>query len=320
MYKIIGADGKEYGPVTAEQLRDWIAQGRTNAQTMVQAEGSADWKPLTAFTEFVDALGGAPPPPVMAALPDTQTLAARDYDLSIGGCISRGWELFRNNVGVLLGAGAIYGAIMLALGLLGIIPFVSILTNIAQIILGGPLLGGLYWVFLQRARGLPAAAGDVFAGFKRAFGNLILVQLVGSLLGFLAMIPGLIPTVIGAVMMGSAQHGHQALQSVAIALLVIGGLLLAAGVCVALYLTICWAFALPLVVDRQLGFWDAMKLSRAMVRKHWWAVFGLLFVCGLLGMAGALACLIGLLFTTPIALGAMMYAYEDIFGSAPPAA
>jgi hypothetical protein len=46
MYKIIGADGREYGPVTADQLRNWIAEGRATAQTRAQAEGSAQWKPL----------------------------------------------------------------------------------------------------------------------------------------------------------------------------------------------------------------------------------------------------------------------------------
>ena len=42
----------EYGPVSPEQLRQWIAEGRANAQTLVQAEGSADWKPLGQFPEF----------------------------------------------------------------------------------------------------------------------------------------------------------------------------------------------------------------------------------------------------------------------------
>ena len=37
MYKIIGADLKEYGPVSVEQLRQWISEGRVNAQTKVQA-------------------------------------------------------------------------------------------------------------------------------------------------------------------------------------------------------------------------------------------------------------------------------------------
>ena len=29
MYKIIGGDQKEYGPIGAEQIRQWIAEGRT---------------------------------------------------------------------------------------------------------------------------------------------------------------------------------------------------------------------------------------------------------------------------------------------------
>lgn len=66
MYKVIGADGREYGPVSPEQLRQWIADGRANAQTMVLVEGSVDWKPLGSFPEFAEAtvtktLAGTPP-------------------------------------------------------------------------------------------------------------------------------------------------------------------------------------------------------------------------------------------------------------------
>jgi prepilin-type processing-associated H-X9-DG protein len=69
MYRIIGADGKEYGPVTQEQLRAWIAEGRVNAQTRIQAEGSPDWKPLAAFPEFAPTAAPPPiaPPPAGAA-------------------------------------------------------------------------------------------------------------------------------------------------------------------------------------------------------------------------------------------------------------
>jgi hypothetical protein len=52
MYRIIGADGREYGPVPPEQLRQWIAEGRANAETRVRIEGSMDWKPLAQFPEF----------------------------------------------------------------------------------------------------------------------------------------------------------------------------------------------------------------------------------------------------------------------------
>ena len=65
MFKIIGADGKQYGPVSAEQIRQWLAEGRAKAETLVQAEGSADWKPLGQFPEFAaTAPSGVVPPPV----------------------------------------------------------------------------------------------------------------------------------------------------------------------------------------------------------------------------------------------------------------
>jgi prepilin-type processing-associated H-X9-DG protein len=67
MYKIIGADQKTYGPVSADTIREWIASRRANASTQVQAEGSADWKPLSEFPEFKDALAAEPAPAQRAA-------------------------------------------------------------------------------------------------------------------------------------------------------------------------------------------------------------------------------------------------------------
>ena len=58
MFKLLGTDQKEYGPVSADQIRQWIAQGRTKAQ----AAGTTDWKPLTDFPEFADALQATAPP------------------------------------------------------------------------------------------------------------------------------------------------------------------------------------------------------------------------------------------------------------------
>ena len=68
MYRIIGKDGQQYGLVTAEQLRGWIAENRANAQTLVQTDGSQDWKPLGSLPEFAADLK---PPPVSATTPPT---------------------------------------------------------------------------------------------------------------------------------------------------------------------------------------------------------------------------------------------------------
>jgi hypothetical protein len=68
MYKIIGADGKIYGPANAEQMRQWLAEGRANAQTQTLAEGAAEWKPLGSMPEFAGHF--APPtPPVIGPQP-----------------------------------------------------------------------------------------------------------------------------------------------------------------------------------------------------------------------------------------------------------
>lgn len=61
MYKIIGADGKEYGPITAEQLRQWLAEGRANLQTQVLPEGATEWKTVGELPEFASAAPAAMP-------------------------------------------------------------------------------------------------------------------------------------------------------------------------------------------------------------------------------------------------------------------
>ena len=68
MYRILGADGKEYGPVNGEVLRQWIAEGRANPQTKVKVEGSAEWQTLASTPEFEVVFAAAPgaPPPLPA--------------------------------------------------------------------------------------------------------------------------------------------------------------------------------------------------------------------------------------------------------------
>jgi TM2 domain-containing membrane protein YozV len=75
MYRILGKDGLQYGPATAEQLRTWIAENRVNAQTQVFADGASEWKPLGSFPEFAASLKGTETfgaaPPVLTAPPGT---------------------------------------------------------------------------------------------------------------------------------------------------------------------------------------------------------------------------------------------------------
>src|ERR1051325_4995978 len=115
MDKILGADQEEYGPVTAEQVRAWIAQRRAVSETRVQAEGSTDWNPVSAFPEFAAALAtpSARPAtivvtddPVSKVVPYRNPQALIAYYLAIFSLIPC--------VGLLL------GAVAFVLGLLGL--------------------------------------------------------------------------------------------------------------------------------------------------------------------------------------------------------
>jgi hypothetical protein len=89
MYKILGGDGKEYGPVSADTLRGWVNEGRANAQTQVQADGATGWTALGMVPEFADLfsapvapvgappLSGSVPPGMPASIPPTSSSAGQ---------------------------------------------------------------------------------------------------------------------------------------------------------------------------------------------------------------------------------------------------
>src|SRR6185503_10856115 len=100
MYKIIGADEKEYGPFTADEIHTWIAQGRAGGNTKVQWEGSTDWKLLMDLPEFAAALAAAAAARGAIAVPASTRLPVADYRIDIGGLFTRGWNLIQRYPGL----------------------------------------------------------------------------------------------------------------------------------------------------------------------------------------------------------------------------
>ena len=273
MYRIIGGDGNEYGPVSAEVLRRWIAERRVNGQTRTRLEGATEWKNLGDFPELAAGLTtgtGAPPQSWLLTTVEADALAreilARDYQLDIGLCISRGWNLVMTNFWLAVGASLL---IWLLAKAIAFIPF-------GQLLLTFVVYGGLDWMFLKLVRGQKAELGDAFAGFSQGFLPLLLFSLVAQVLtgfGFLlCLIPGI-------------------------------------------YLMVAWLLFGPLLIlDKRLDFWPAMELSRKVVSRHWWQLFGLFLLCLLMLLGGMLLCCVGFFIALPIVTAATVYAYEDIFG------
>jgi hypothetical protein len=115
--------------------------------------------------------------------------------------------------------------------------FVPYLGPVINWILRGALTGGLYLVYLKRIRREPSRFEDLFSGFQFAFLQLFLVGLVSGLLSFIG----------------------------AFCCLIIPGL----------YLFVAWIFSIPLVADKRFEFWTAMELSRKVVTRVWFQIFGL---------------------------------------------
>lgn len=236
-YFVIGGDGKEYGPVTEADVRQWIAEGRLNGDSRVKAEGDAELRTLRQYPELAAALtpasttGGQP-----LASPRSETsevdwqadVLARDPELRLGECLGAGWSFLAANAGFLAGAilltwlaNLVFVAISVTVPLVG--PFVLLCFN-------GVLMGGLYAVCLRRGRGEAVSPTETFNGFTSVFPQLLLTGLVSALLVEFSACFLILP---------------------------------------AIYLAVAWQFALPLVADKKLFFWSGMELSRKIVTRVW---------------------------------------------------
>ena len=207
---------------------------------------------------------------------------------------------------LVIGGVAIWLGIQAGLSGFALIPFIGLLFSLVSFVIGGPLIGGVYYFLLRIIRGEAADVGDVFAGFKCRFAQLFLGQLLVTLLILATMLPGLGLLVAGVIPIAN----HQDFTPAYIALIIVGAIVM---LIPAVYFSIGWMFTLPLIMDKRLDFWPAMQLSRKVVVRHWWTAFALSIIVGVISLAGVLLCCIGAFFSLPLAFATAMNAYEKMF-------
>ncbi len=115
----------------------------------------------------------------------------------------------------------------------------------------GPLMGGLSLYYLRKIRRQAVNIEMAFSGFSKHFLHLFL----GGFVTWILIVLGFFCFVLPGI-----------------------------------YLVVAWWFSLTLVIDKQLDFWSAMELSRKVVTRHWWKLFGL-FIVALLLYALGIVCL-----------------------------
>jgi uncharacterized protein DUF4339 len=197
MYFLIGADGREYGPFSPEQIRDWVAQGRANVHSRLRREGETTWQALKDFAEFADVstLSAPPPgmpPPALSAESIAADYGSRAVPVDVASCITRGWALVRDNPGLTIGGTLLVVLVSVGLGMIPIVGFVAFFINPV-------LFGGLMYTFTRRIRGDVPSVGDVFCGFSLAFLQLGLAGLVSALLICIGLLLCVLPGIYLAV-------------------------------------------------------------------------------------------------------------------------
>jgi hypothetical protein len=85
-YRIVGADGKTYGPVELEQLQAWLAEGRIEGRTPVHVEGASAWITVAQLPGFAP-LPAAASPPTIGALTSGATFAAGTNGFATAGLV-----------------------------------------------------------------------------------------------------------------------------------------------------------------------------------------------------------------------------------------
>lgn len=99
-YKMIGGDGREYGPATLEEIRQWCEEGRVAPGTLVWRSDEQRWLPASGRDELKWDLPSPQAPPPLVAPEAVATaapvrpagfwvrLAAHIFDALILGCLA----------------------------------------------------------------------------------------------------------------------------------------------------------------------------------------------------------------------------------------
>ena len=215
MFTLIGGDGKEYGPATAEQLRSWINAGRANLETKAKLAGETEFRRLGDFPEFGGTATPVEPPPLTgnfdpapASAPTAGTAVAA-VELTPADRLTRLFAVLIDNV--ILALCVLPGAVLLGSAFFQIVIDASRgiqpdFTDIepGRLLLGAALIGLGAFSFLIVQIVMLSIRGQTIG--KRLLGIRIVRNLDGSNPGFArawllrSLVVGLIGMLIGTLL------------------------------------------------------------------------------------------------------------------------
>ena len=138
----------------------------------------------------------------------------------------------------------------------------------------GALIAGFHIYTIKKLAGRNPDIAEIFKGFK-FFGATLVASLLIAFFTFLGTLALIIPGLVIAAM---------------------------------------YKFTYLFIVDKRMGFWEAMKASHNVVRNDYFGFTMFLIVAFLVNVLGFLCLIVGLMVTVPLTFAAITIAYRDLVG------
>ncbi len=208
-------------------------------------------------------------------------------------CLKEGWQLIKDQYWL-----------MFAITLVGML-----IGGATLYILVGAMMCGIYFCYLKKIDGQPVSFDDLWVGFQKVLpGFLLMLLFIVPLVIVYAVI--YVPILMAAAM--GSKLSQNELTQMLIGAFVVDAVLIVLMTCFHTLLI----FSFPLLVDRNVGVWQAITLSARAVWKNLGGIAGMLgAVIVLTFVGGVLTCGLGLYFVMPIILAGYVVAYRKIFPS-----
>ena len=179
---------------------------------------------------------------------------------------------------VFVGAGILFGVLAGILAATGadqsVIGILGIVFQLVITVVALPMGFAIMIMAMRHAHNKSVSAGEIFKHFG-SMGGLVVAYLIQFIFIMIGMV-----------------------------LLVVPGI----------YLIFAYMFAMPLVVEKRMGAWQALETSRKAVTKVWFRFFGLTMLISLINMLGVLTLGIAWIWTIPWSVLTIAMVYEKIFG------
>lgn len=209
-------------------------------------------------------------------------------------CVKEGWELIKADFWILF-----------AITLLGVL-----IGGATMYVLIGAMICGIYRVYFRKMDGHAVSIDDLWKGFEYFKPSLLatIIIIVPAVIWMVVLLATIYTPIILSAIMGSRLSSDELIGILAGAFII--------DVVIA-FIMVCFhtlvMFAFPLIVDRQLSSWDAIKTSARAVMKNLGGVTGLFVVSFVISLAGQMLLCVGVYLAIPLIFATNVVAFRKVF-------